>query len=127
MLLRAICLSIGVSFQPCLLINHLADGGKGSIGILPLTRALAFSEYLETHAKRAYSAGSDPGLTSAESILSKIEAGQLKDGFTAREISQKHWANLSEANVKVALNLLTEYNWLKGSFKRTRWPTNSIL
>ena len=55
------------------LINHLADGGKGSIGIIPLTTALAFSEYLETHAKRAYSAGSDPGLASAKAILGKIE------------------------------------------------------
>ena len=34
------------------LINHLADSGDGLVGIEALLKALAFSRYLENHARR---------------------------------------------------------------------------
>jgi putative DNA primase/helicase len=42
------------------LINHLANGCKGPIGIHPLFKAFAFSEYLESHARRAYGVIAEP-------------------------------------------------------------------
>jgi hypothetical protein len=59
-------------------------------------RALAFIEYLETHAKRAYGASSEAETAAAKTILSKIRAGELMDSFTARDIYRKQWSNLSD-------------------------------
>ena len=41
------------------LINHLVDEDSGPIGEAAIVRALAFSQYLETHARRAYGAGTE--------------------------------------------------------------------
>jgi hypothetical protein len=78
------------------LINHLADNGTGAFGDMALLRALAFAKYLETHATRAYGAGADPDTAAAQAILKHIRRGDLKDGFTARDVHQSHWANLSD-------------------------------
>ena len=43
------------------LVNDLADGEAGRISETALIRALALAEYLETHARRAYGAGSERG------------------------------------------------------------------
>jgi putative DNA primase/helicase len=95
------------------LINHLADGGTGSIGERAILRALAFSEYLETHAKRAYHAGLSAEISAAKAILKRIRKGDLKDGFTLREAMWNHWADLTDRDqVLAGLNLLCDLNWL---------------
>jgi hypothetical protein len=68
------------------LISHLADGGIGAISETAILRALAFADYLETHAKRAYGAGADKATPAAKAILAHIRDGGLKDGFSARDV-----------------------------------------
>jgi putative DNA primase/helicase len=63
------------------LINHLADGGKGTVGRAALRKALAFSLYLESHALRVYGAADMVELEAAEAILAHIKAGDLADGL----------------------------------------------
>jgi hypothetical protein len=70
------------------LINHLADGGVGLITSEAVLRAIAFSQYLETHAFRAYAAGSEAETSAAGAILTHIRKGDLKDGFTARDVTR---------------------------------------
>ena len=95
------------------LIGHLADGA-GPIGEAALLRALAFAEYLETHARRAYGAASEAETASAKAILSRIQRGELADGFAARDIYRKQWAHLSEREqVQAGLDLLTDCDWLE--------------
>jgi hypothetical protein len=95
------------------LINHLADNGCGPIGHGAVLQALAFVEYLETHAKRAYAASTEAETTAAKAILSKIRAGELPDNFTAREIYRNEWSNLSDREaVKAGLELLVDLDWL---------------
>ncbi|MBM3563451.1 MAG: DUF3987 domain-containing protein [Alphaproteobacteria bacterium] len=95
------------------LINHLADGGKGPVMEAATLRALAFAEYLETHARRAYAAGSEAETAAARAILRRIRKGDLADGFTARDVHQKDWANLTDrAQVKAGLELLADLDWL---------------
>ena len=72
------------------LINQLAGGGVGVITETAILRALAFTEYLETHAKRAYGAGSEVGTSAAKAILKRIRNGDLADGFRARDIYRNH-------------------------------------
>jgi hypothetical protein len=101
------------------LINHLADGGHGRIGLEPLVRAMAFTEYLESHARKAYELSRNKGLSPAGAILRKIKEHELGNGFTARSISQRHWANLFEENVQAGLDMLTDYYWIRGTKIKT--------
>ena len=95
------------------LINHLADGGVGEISEAPVLRSLAFAEYLETHARRAYASGSELATVAAKTILGKIRKRDLQDGFTARDVYQQGWSNLSDkSQVQAGLDLLADFDWL---------------
>jgi hypothetical protein len=66
------------------LINHLVDNGHNEISQQAMRKALAFSKYLETHARRLYGATNEPERAAAQAILTKIREGELQDGFTVR-------------------------------------------
>ncbi len=95
------------------LINHVADGGGGPVGEAAVLRALAFADYLESHARRAYAAAGQNETAAAKAILSRIRRGHLTDGFMVRDIRRKEWSNLSDnAAIKAGLDLLAEFDWL---------------
>jgi hypothetical protein len=95
------------------LINHLADGGEGEIGEGAIIRAVNFSRYLETHAKRIYAAGLQDEVSAAKAILTHIKRCDLDDGFLARDIQRRGWSNLSNIDqIKAGLNLLVDLAWL---------------
>src|SRR5207245_4175054 len=73
------------------LINHLVDNGHNEISPRAISKAVAFRKYLETHARRLYGATNEHERAAAQAILSKIRAGDLQDGFTAREVHQHDW------------------------------------
>ncbi len=93
----------------------------GAIGVQELTRALAWGDYLRTHAERLYAAATIPETAGAESLLARIKAGRLADAdgvlpesFTPRQIAVKHWAGLATPDeVRKACELLAEYGWLE--------------
>ena len=98
------------------LIFHLADirnhrlkvVGEDSLGL-----ALAFSEYLESHAKKIYSMGEENELDLAHLLLKKIKEYQLKY-FSAREIQRRNWKGLNSANlIQKAICILLEANILR--------------
>jgi Protein of unknown function (DUF3987) len=101
------------------LINHLADVGHGAVGGEAMARALGLATYLETHARRAYGAGPEAETAAAKAILSHIRKGDLTDGFTAREIHQHKWSNLSDrGQVQAGLDLLCDLDWLRAVDKK---------
>jgi Protein of unknown function (DUF3987) len=96
------------------LINQIADGGAGPIGEAALLRALALSQYLETHARRAYGAGSEIETSAAKAILKHIRKGDLRDAFTGRDVHRPRWSDLSDrGHVQAGLDLLCDFDWLK--------------
>jgi hypothetical protein len=102
------------------LINHLAEGGAGAISETAILQALAFAGYLETHARRAYGAGSDVVTCAAKAILKHIRKGDLADGFTARDIHQHGWSELSDrGHVQVGLDLLVDLDWIAAATSQT--------
>ena len=104
------------------LINHLADGKEGNIDVREVLRAIAYAEYLETHAKRVYSSASESEAAAAQAILRHIRKGDLKDGFTARDVHRPRWSNLTEhEQVANGLNLLVDFGYLA----ETELGTNS--
>jgi hypothetical protein len=95
------------------LINHLTDSGIGPVNDEAVLRAIAFSEYLETHARRAYAAGSEAEAVAAKAILNRIRKGNLSDGFSARDICQRDWSNLTDRDqIQAGLDLLADYDWI---------------
>jgi hypothetical protein len=103
------------------LINHLADGGIGPVSHRALLKALATAHYLESHARRVYGSASESELAAAKAILRRIRNGDLKDGFTARDVHQRCWAHLTEReHVGAGLNLLVDLDYLATSTPSTR-------
>jgi putative DNA primase/helicase len=95
------------------LINHLCDSRRGAVSESALQRAIAFSEYLESHAQRIYSYATRPDIDAAKTLLKRLANGKLPGIFKAREIYLKGWAGL-ETPVKAqsAIDLLVEYHHL---------------
>ena len=95
------------------------DSG-GVIHERELIRALAWGEYLRSHAERIYAAAVIPETAGAKQLLDKIKAGKLCDGdgvildaFTPRLVAVKHWAGLGTTDaVRKAADLLVDYGWL---------------
>ncbi len=104
------------------------DSG-GVIHERELIRALAWAEYLRTHAERLYAAALIPETTGAHALLAKIKGGKLCDGdgvlwesFTPRLVAVKSWAGLNSVDsVRKAAELLADYGWLA----RETAPTGS--
>lgn len=86
-----------------------------------LLRALAWGEYLRTHAERLYSAAVVPETSGAAALLNKIEGAKMADtdgvlleSFTPRMVATKHWAGLGTPEaVRKAADLLADYGWLR--------------
>ena len=105
------------------LINHLADGGKGAVGQPALHKAIAFSVYLESHARRIYGADDVIEVTAAQVILAHIRHGELVDGFTARDVRRHGWSGLIDhTRVQAGLDLLVEFNYITPAPARIGQP-----
>ncbi len=105
------------------LVFALIDTPESSnvVGEFELMRALAWGDYLRTHANRLYAAAVTPHTTDAVTLLSKIRTGRLTgtdglllESFTPRQIALKGWAGLSSPDlVRKASDLLAEYDYVR--------------
>ena len=95
------------------LILHLADGGHGPVTLQATLRALAWADYLESHAMRCYGATVASEIHAARRILTRIHNGELVDGFKAREVDRAGWSDLTDRDtVRAALALLVSQGYL---------------
>lgn len=77
------------------LICHLVDHERGPVGIDALERAIAWGDYLESHARRLYGAAASPELSGAHTIAKKIRERKLEDRFKLRDVYRPQWRGLS--------------------------------
>lgn len=98
------------------LIFHVTDGGHGSIPERCFLMAAAWADYAESHARRLYqSAFSNQAVHGATVLLRHIEAGDLQDGFTLRDIVRKAWTGLAkQKSAQAAVDELVETGHLRG-------------
>ena len=95
------------------LLIHLADTEGGPISEAALLKALAWAEYLESHAKRAYASVTQAEAEGARALLSRIRKNDVPDLFKAREVYLKHWAYLSNPEeTHQAIRLLCDLDYL---------------
>jgi putative DNA primase/helicase len=96
------------------LIIHLSEARKGPVGHDAVARAIAWGDLLETHARRIYAVGIEPGVVHARALAKKIVAGEVADGFTDRDIYRNHWSLLSDKHqVQLAVAELVDLDWLR--------------
>jgi putative DNA primase/helicase len=95
------------------LVLHLAGYGQGPVSLAALEKAIRWADYLKSHAMRIYNSGPVAAVAAANTILQKIKSGDLKDGFTKREIVRKCWAGLGKEITGDALDMLEDHNWLQ--------------
>jgi len=96
------------------LINHLCDVREGGpVTESALLRAIAFSEYLESHARRIYSHATRPDIDAAKTLLKRLAGGKLTAPFKTRDVYIKGWTGLeTPQKAQAAIDLLREYNHL---------------
>lgn len=95
------------------LINHLCDEQRGAVNESELMRAIAFSEYLESHARRIYSYATRPDIDAAKTLLKRLSSGKLQSPFKTRDIYRAGWTGLeTPAKAQSAIAILNEYGHL---------------
>jgi putative DNA primase/helicase len=95
------------------LIIHLTGDGKGPVTIDATLRALAWGEYLQTHAERLYASVTTPDVSIARKILSKIRSGKLPEIFKIRDVYRPKWAGLTDIDdIKSGIKILVDHDWL---------------
>ncbi len=86
---------------------------KQGVSVDTLQKAIKFTEYLASHAKRIYSTMSDSGQQAAYQLSKRIADGKLSDGFTVRDIQQKGWHLLTDNTaINEAVKKLVASDWL---------------
>lgn len=97
------------------LLAHLADGGTGDISESAVLRALAWSEFLESHARRLYACLGQAHIDAARSLLRRLRRGDLSSPFTLREVYRRGWANLPDADAaRAAADVLESHHYIYG-------------
>ena len=92
---------------------HAIEGRAGPVSEETALRALTLAEYFQAHARRLHDSGTSRVIRAARAVLAKARAGELSEEFTARQITQRGWSNLTERDaVADALEILTEHGWL---------------
>jgi putative DNA primase/helicase len=104
------------------LLIHLADERDGGpVTISALQKALKWGTYLESHARRIYGACLTSSLHSAKELAKKIGDGQLKSGFSLRDVYRPCWSGLADRDdAKSAVDVLVDHDWLAESLANSR-------
>ena len=110
------------------LVSHLVDGENGPIGLVSTRRALAWVEYLETHARRCYGSSQMSCSETAQRILSRINNGNLpRNGFSSRDVWRPGWSGLADQKrVAAGLELLVELGHIKAWQELTGGRTKTM-
>ncbi len=96
------------------LISHLADCPQGGpVKVESLERAVAWGDYLKSHAYRAYAPAMGSHTAPALALADRLRAKALNDGFTAKTVYTKDWQGLDREATEKALDMLEELDWLR--------------
>lgn len=115
-------------FASLCLIFHLADGEPGPIGKPAVDLALRWMPYLESHARRLYRTPLEEESTQAETILDRIRGGQLRSGFTLKDIYRPQRDGIkTKKDAESAAEHLEEMGWIRRQPEIVRRPGRPIL
>jgi putative DNA primase/helicase len=106
---------------------HLAGRGTGPVSEKAALQALAWAEFLESHAARAYASVTMAAVSAAKAVLARLRNGDLPRTFAGRDIQRKGWAHLSDRQtIADALSLLVYLDWLSERRRETEGRTATV-
>lgn len=106
------CFAIALIFH-CL-ENIGAVNFPDEISNLTALKAIAYTDVLISHARRVFALGENQIFALAQTLIGKIKKGELKQGFTGRDVARKQWSGIkTPETVRDVLSLLTDYGYLK--------------
>ncbi len=107
---------------------HLADGHHGPVGFASTLRALHWSVYLQTHARRCYGVAQSGEVETARRILERVAKGDLpRDGFAGWNVWRPGWSGLAaQKQVAAGLDLLTELGHVEAWQEPTRGRVKTL-
>ncbi|SDN62224.1 YfjI family protein [Vreelandella arcis] len=95
------------------LLFVLIEGEHGEVGYDSTCRALAWADFLRSHAERLYSAVINSHVTGA--LLIHKRRDKLPNPFTVRDVHRKQWSGLTRVeDVKDAIDVLVEHLYIHG-------------
>lgn len=111
------------------LLIHLADNpAGGAIGETALLKSLAWAEYLESHAKRAYASVTQAEVEGARALLHRIRRREVSNPFVPRDVYLKHWACLSKPEeAHEAVRLLADLDYLRKEEQATGGRPKGVI
>lgn len=96
------------------LIFHVIDHSDlDAVGEESILLALAWAEYLESHARRIYNFAHSSDLAVANELYRHIVKGDLGAKFTERDVYRKCWALLDRDGTKRATAYLSDFGYLR--------------
>jgi hypothetical protein len=96
------------------LIECMGTGEIAPVSVQAAKKAVTWCKYLESHARRVYGLITDCKQQSAAMLAKKIQAGNVKDGFTLRDLYRKNWHLLNTKELaQAACGELLEAGWLR--------------
>jgi len=76
-------------------------------------KAVAWCDFLETHARRIYAMGDSVGVDAAAKVIQQVMEGKLSNPFSLGELQRKNLSGLKGDQAAKALELLEQYEWVK--------------
>ncbi len=126
---RSLMPSLALLFELADLAAEGSVGFVGSVeGILPIIRevspehvkqAIAWCDYLESHARRVYSCITTPQMRAARELADKIKRKKAgaHGSFSCRDVYLKGWSGLdSPGAVQMAVEVLEDALWLRREY-----------
>jgi Protein of unknown function (DUF3987)/Bifunctional DNA primase/polymerase, N-terminal len=105
------CFSIALIFH-CL-ENAMQTNFPDEISRETTVKSLDYTSYLVSHARRIYALGENQIFDLGRKLVEKLKCGDLKQGFTAREIKRKKWSGFGAPDdISEVLALLVDYGYL---------------
>lgn len=103
------------------LICHLADHPDGGqIGQTALLRALAWAEYLDSHAQRAYASVMRTDADGARELLKRLQRHELPSPFRVRDVYRNGWTRLGDPDqARRAVRKLVDFDHLREEPEQT--------
>jgi putative DNA primase/helicase len=99
----------------------------GSVREDSVFRAIGWTNYLESHAKRIYAPAISPDLDSARALATHIVSGGIGDRFSLRDIYRHGWSGLSTRDdVLAAIRILVDYDWLREHVEPTTGRNKTV-
>ena len=99
------------------LVLHLANRDTGPVTLAALEQSLLWANYLESHARRIYSAVLRPDAGAARELAKHLQRGDLPAKFTLRETYRKGWTGLaSKEDAEAATEILCDLGWIRPAY-----------